>query len=58
MDKDKKEPFSAPRWSDIPVPTVTGHVTFSEEERNESRKKLEELIERDKKWMKEQENKK
>ena len=28
MDKDKKEPFSAPRWNDIPVPTVTGHVTF------------------------------
>ena len=40
------------------MPTVTGHVIFSEKERNESRKKLEELIKRDKKWMKEQENKK
>lgn len=58
MDKDKNEPFSAPRWNDIPMSTVTGHVIFSEEERNESRKKLEELIKRDKKWMKEQENKK
>ena len=31
MDKDKNEPFSAPRWNDIPMSTVTGHVIFSEE---------------------------
>ena len=47
MDKPKyTEPFSHPRWKDIPHPRVIGEVEFTPEEKEKSRKFLEECIQR------------
>lgn len=56
MDEPKyTEPFSHPRWKDIPHPRVIGEVEFTPEEKEKSRKFLEECIKRDMKLKEEYE---
>lgn len=42
-DKDNK-PYTSKRWTDIPVPNVIGQVEFTEEEKKENDKKMEEVM--------------
>ena len=32
-NNDKSKPYSHPRWNDKQLPVVTGHIEFSEEEK-------------------------
>ena len=55
--KKKYEPFSHPRWNDIPKAYVTGYKPLTEEEKEKADAELEALIERDQKWKKKQKKK-
>ena len=57
-ESKKYEPFSHPRWNDIPKAYVTGYKPLTKKEKERARIELEELIERDIKWRKKQKNKK
>ncbi len=35
-NNDKSKPYSHPRWNDKQLPVVTGHIEFSEEEKEKS----------------------
>ena len=38
-NNDKSKPYSHPRWNDKQLP-VTGHIEFSEEEKEKNRKEF------------------
>ena len=44
MENTKKKPYSSKRWTDIPIPESVGHVDFSEEEKRENDRKMEEIM--------------
>lgn len=39
-NNDKSKPYSHPRWNDKQLPVVTGHIEFSEEEKEKNRKEF------------------
>lgn len=54
MDKPKyTEPFSHPRWKDIPHPRIIGEEEITPEEEEKSRRFLEECIQRNMKLREE-----
>lgn len=44
MDREKNKPYSSRRWTDIPVPRVIGHTEFTDEQKNENDKKMEDMM--------------
>ena len=59
MDKPKyTEPFSHPRWKDIPHPRIIGEEEITPEEEEKSRRFLEECIQRNMKLREEYEKNK
>ena len=44
MGNTKKKPYSSKRWTDIPITESIGHVDFSEVEKRENDRKMEEIM--------------
>lgn len=44
MDGKESKPYSSRRWTDIPVPRVIGHTEFTDEEKRENDKKMEDMM--------------
>lgn len=44
MGNTEKKPYLSKRWTDIPVPVAVGHTEFSEEEKNENDRRMEEIM--------------
>ena len=42
--KEKKTPYSHPRWTEVPVPEVIGTIEMTEEQKKNGRETLERLI--------------
>lgn len=40
-NNDKSKPYSHPRWNDKQFPVVTGHIEFSEEEKEKEKNRKE-----------------
>ena len=46
MEKDDHKPYTARRWTDIPVPRVVGHRELTPEERENAERTMERILRR------------
>ena len=44
MDRKESKPYTSKRWTDIPIPRVIGHTEFTDEEKRENDKKMEDMM--------------
>lgn len=44
MNRKESKPYSSRRWTDIPVPRVIGYTEFTDEEKRENDKKMEDMM--------------